>query len=187
LTLAPDNRREGVVWQHGDVSIRRGRIVKRGIKVPCDDFDRRDGNGKGMTALKWFLLWMMLAIGTGMLVGRYCLSYYRLTRSGVPAYGQVITSKPHTQVEYAFVSNGNIYRGFGRNSDSNSDEIPVGATVSISYLPENPRENCLGDPKDLFSRELTGVLLRCLSFPTMITIALWYWQRERTYSSRSTA
>jgi hypothetical protein len=127
-----------------------------------------------MRILGWSLLWLALAAIIGATTGQNCVRYYRLSKSGLVVQGLASEMKPHEQVGYSFEVNGRGYHGVGKTGVGlpSFDQISIGDTVPIHYLPEHPWVNCVGDPSRLYSDELFPVLGTVLTFPTAIVGAL---------------
>jgi hypothetical protein len=137
-----------------------------------------------MRILKWFALWLVLAIAIGMMVGRNSVNYYRLSRHGVAVEGIARKRKPHMLIEYSFTANGQTYNGLGKPGVGAPAfyEISIGERVPVYYLTSDPEINCLGDPQRLFSGEIGVAFLACLLFPTMIVCVVAY--RVSRYEDR---
>ena len=131
-----------------------------------------------MRVVTWLGLWLLLAILVGALDGRWCLNYYRLSRPGVAVEGVAREWKPHQEVGFSFEVNGRTYRGIGRSDIGGFGRISIGDKVPVYYLVDNPEVNCLGDPKQLYSAELPGLVGNALLFPTMIVCALIWRTRK---------
>jgi hypothetical protein len=110
-----------------------------------------------------------VALAIGFTTGQHCLDYYRLSRHGAPIEGTVVGPYPHGQTEYSFVSGGKTYVGVGFLEASFK---PLGDKIRVIYLPESPTVNCLGNPHDLYLKELPLVIAVVLLFPTLIVIAV---------------
>jgi hypothetical protein len=130
--------------------------------------------GVRMIFLKWFALWLGLAIIFACIAGRQCQKYYRLRQTGVTVAGVVQAKKPHMLIEYSFRANGQDYSGWGRGDVGSPlfDEISIGDRAVVHYLPNDPDINCLHDPAKLFHAELFPVLGVVLLFPTITVSAL---------------
>jgi hypothetical protein len=135
----------------------------------------------------WLLLWVGLVLAIGIISGRQCWKYYRLSGHGVRAQGIAGERRPHAQIAYSLTLNRQVYQGVGFADD---DKILPGAPVSVVYLPEDPAKNCLGNPHDLYQSELLPVAAVSLLFPTFILIRVAYVlkrrsraeEKERTFS-----
>lgn len=127
-----------------------------------------------MRYARWVVLWVVLvAVFAGLLAGR-CINYYRLMKFGKTTQGVAIARAPHMQIDYSFTVGGRAYSNIGVGEDSASyfEHTPPGSPVLVTFLPESPTTNCLGNPAALFSKELPPVLLGSTIFPTAIVIAL---------------
>jgi hypothetical protein len=127
-----------------------------------------------MKILKWFLLWLVLALGIAFSTGRRCLEYYQLSRSGILTQGVVREFEPHQQLKYVFTANGVTYSGIGRTGIGVPPfaEIAIGDAVPVYYLQNSPSVNALGNPRELYMNDLPLVLLVSLLFPSLILIVL---------------
>ncbi len=127
-----------------------------------------------MRILGWLVLWLAFATVIGTVTGQQCLRYYRLSKGGLVVQGLISDKKPHEQIGYSFEVNGHSYHGVGRTGVGfpSFNQISVGDTVSVYYLPEHPEVNCVGEPSRLYSDELSSVLMVALLFPTVIIGAL---------------
>lgn len=126
-------------------------------------------------------VWLVLAVVIALVVGRQCASYYRLMKSDLTTTGTVQAKRPHDVVEYNFVANGRAYTGRGilsRKADRSFYDMNVGDAVLVHYLSDTPEINSLGNPRRLFSNELSLVLLAIAIFPTMV-VAVLAWRFSR--------
>jgi amino acid transporter len=127
-----------------------------------------------MMILKWFIVWVLLALVVGSIAGRNAIVYYRLSRRGAIARGVVQEKKPHFLIGYTFEAAGHQYNGTGgvNLGAKEFDRISNGDEVIVHYLPNAPEVNCLGDPRRLFNNEGFLTLLAIIIFPAMIVVAL---------------
>ena len=137
-----------------------------------------------MKILRWFAVWLAVAIGVGLMLSRNAANYYRLTKRGVSAQAVIQEKREHQLVAYTFDANGQEYTGLGMaNMVSSYDEISIGDEVMVHYLPDAPQINCIGDPRGLYLNERSLMLLAILIFPTMIVAAFAFRERFRKWNS----
>jgi hypothetical protein len=134
-----------------------------------------------MRIFGWFLLWLLLAIAYATMTSGYCRNYYRLNKYGVATTGVAREQKPHEQLVYLFEVKKHTYKGLGRNDVGPPSflHLWIGDTVPVYYLPEAPEVNCLGDPKQLYSDELSYVITGSLIFSSMIVAAIAFRLRHK--------
>lgn len=130
--------------------------------------------------LRWFLLWLLLAVILAVATGRQCVAYYRLSRNGVPGRGRVLEKRPHILIRYSFQANDHSYEGIGRadNISPSFDAISIGDEILVNYLPYAPNVSCLGDPGELYSSEVISVSIVVLLFPTLFIGVLLFRYRK---------
>jgi hypothetical protein len=127
-----------------------------------------------MKVVKWVLLWLLLVVGAGTIIGGRCLEYYRLGKNGVSVQGIVRERRPHMQISYSFVVSDRTYWGIERAGVDSPPfyEIAIGNLVPVYYIPGDPKVNCVGDPWRFYSNDLPPVLLASFLIPTLIVSAL---------------
>jgi hypothetical protein len=78
-----------------------------------------------------------------------------LSKSGLVVQGLASEKKPHESIGYSFEVNGRSYHCVGKTGVRlpSFDQISIGDTVPIHYLPEHPEVNCVGDPLRLYSEQ----------------------------------
>ena len=130
-----------------------------------------------MKVFRWLLLWLMLVVVIGTIVGQQSWNYYRLSKRGIVVQGVAGTRQPHGQIAYEFTANGQVYHEVGVPS---ARDLSAGDSVPVTYLPEEPSANCLGDPGARYSNELPIVLVASFFFPTFIVIVVACRSARRT-------
>jgi hypothetical protein len=90
------------------------------------------------------------------------------------AEGTAVARKPHDGIEYSFSVSNRTYAGVGRADvvEPTFGKTSMGDKLPVYYLPQAPEINCLGSPKELFSKDLLPNILIALLFPTAIVGAI---------------
>ena len=127
--------------------------------------------------MKYVILWLVLAVAIGCLVGSQNLpTYHRLAERGVSGKATIVELLPqiHNTVRYEYQVAGQTYQGRmgSRQPNPPTEQLGVGQSVVIYYAPEHPEISVLGDPKLMFSSETFPVLLAALIGPTFIVFVL---------------
>ena len=127
--------------------------------------------------MKYVILWLVLAVAIGCLVGSQNLpTYHRLAERGVSGKATIVELLPqiHNTVRYEYQVAGQTYQGRmgSRQPNPPTEQLGVGQSVVIYYAPEHPEISVLGDPKLMFSGETFPVLLAALIGPTFIVFVL---------------
>jgi hypothetical protein len=99
-------------------------------------------------------------------------SYYRLARDGQMVRGVVVTPTcdQHSSLNFKFVAAGRTWPGSG-HSDHCRD-LRRGDSVDVWYLPENPADSSLDEPRDGLANELETAGLAALVFPAFFLLAI---------------
>ena len=134
--------------------------------------------------MKYVILWLVLAVAIGCLVGSQNLpTYHRLAERGVSGKATIVELLPqiHNTVRYEYQVAGQTYQGRmgSRQPNPPTEQLGVGQSVVIYYAPEHPEVSVLGDPKLMFSSETFPVLLAALIGPTFIVFVLARREYER--------
>lgn len=134
-----------------------------------------------MTVFRWSLIWLFLVVVFAFVTGRESVAYYRLSKNGVIAPGQVLEKKSHMLIRYSFKVNGYIYGGIGRGDSVSPsfNELSIGDEILVHYLPSDPNISCLGDPGELYSGEFVSASTVVFLFPTLIIGVLVFRYRKR--------
>jgi hypothetical protein len=131
--------------------------------------------------LTYLAAWLGLALIVVTFTARDLFSYYRLRRNGILVEGVAVARAPHDQVKYSFQAGGSEYQSVGMTGFGTppSERISIGDRLPVYYLPKDPKVNCLGSPREIFSNELPPVLLAVILFPSMIiAVAVFRYERR---------
>ena len=105
-------------------------------------------------ALFWIAIAVVWLIAIPIrMIGKQCLGYLTLQRTGVQTTAHVVSLEPrnHQTVNYTFFVGTTEYRASGRAGFGNPDfdRLSPGMEVQAFYLPKSPQVSCLGLPHDL--------------------------------------
>ena len=133
---------------------------------------------KGFRPVAWLLLWLALAIGFAVAIGRINWTrYYALYRHGVSTTATVVGKEPHQQVRYKYEVNGRTYESTGRPGSGNAPytEIAFGQPLQITYLPSDPAISCAGAPSQWLRSETIIIAFAVAFGPIFIIFTLQWW------------
>jgi len=133
---------------------------------------------KGFKPLAWLLLWLVLAIGFAVAIGRINWTrYYALDRHGVSTTATVVSKESHQQVRYRFTVNGSAYESVGRPGSGNPTyaEIVPGQSLQITYLPGSPATSCAGSASHWLRSETLIIAFAVAFGPIFIIFTLQWW------------
>ena len=118
--------------------------------------------------------WLVLSnVGRGA-------AYGELARAGVPAIAVVL--KPdcgnHANIVYRFEVNGRQFdaRDSASWSGRNCQSVKPGELVRVTYLPNDPTVNAVGDPNERLWNERISLMLASLIMPAFI---IWAFVRRQ--------
>ena len=98
----------------------------------------------------------------------HCNRDFKLMRSGktIKAYVQLLEPTNHQFVHYSYTVDTIKYHGIGRADFGNPsfEELSVGMELIAYYLPSDPSDSCLGNPRDIFRDNLRFLVLIILLF-----------------------
>jgi hypothetical protein len=134
--------------------------------------------------MKWFALWLILAIAIAFVVGSLNVPLYeRLITKGVQTKATVVelTPKIHNTVRYEYQVGGVKFEGQRSPWRPNppTGELAVGDSLVIYYDPSNPSLSAPGDVGPMLTNELISVGMAALLMPTFIVFVLIPKQQER--------
>jgi hypothetical protein len=99
-------------------------------------------------------------------------SYYRLAQEGIAAKGTVEATNcsEHSAFTYRFSVNEHMIDGHGTASYVSADcgSLKPGDTVSISYLPADPKVNVPGNPRGHLENEAFSVGAAAIILPLFL-------------------
>jgi uncharacterized protein DUF3592 len=105
-----------------------------------------------------------------------CNRDFRFMRYGkaIRAYVQLLEPTNHQFVHYRYTVDTIEYHGVGRADFGNPsfEELAVGMELIANYLPSDPSDSCLGNPRDIFQDNLRSLLLIVLLFLVFTTALL---------------
>jgi hypothetical protein len=133
---------------------------------------------KGSRLVAWLLLWLVLAIGFAIAIGRINWTrYYALYRHGLITTAAVLSKEPHQQVRYKYEVNGQAYESTGRPGTSNPPytEIVPGQSLQITYLPSDPAISCAGSPSQWLRSETIIIAFAIAFGPIFIIFTIQWW------------
>jgi hypothetical protein len=106
----------------------------------------------------------------------HCNRDFRFMRYGkaIKAYVQLLEPTNHQFVHYLYTVDTIEYHGIGRADFGNPsfEELAVGTELIAYYLPSDPSDSCLGNPREIFRDNLRFLLL-IVSLFLVFTTALF--------------
>jgi Protein of unknown function (DUF3592) len=133
-------------------------------------------NRRILFVFSYLVVWLLMAIFMGALLGSNLPRYRTLTLDGVKTFGSVIAVEPqqHQAVRYTYLVNGETYTAVGGVGDGNPpfESLSSGDSVLLYYVPSNPSLSELGEPDSRLKNELISVLIAILIFPTILAWSL---------------
>lgn len=126
---------------------------------------------------KFLLSWLagasLIAIGFGSF---NIPLLYALVHRGVPTCGTItkIESENHNSVHFSYEVDGKTYHGVqqGGVSGNGEDFSPYCRDNVVYYLPENPKQSCIGYPRPMLRNEMTATVGAAAIFPTFGLLVL---------------
>jgi uncharacterized protein DUF3592 len=122
-----------------------------------------------------------LAVLTGLVLKDHgWWGYLRLVNAGVTTRAVVVRTDRgnHCLAEYSFATEGQTYRGSGADCS-----VRVGESVTITYLPSDPRHSCIRLARDALENELTAFAIGGVIFPPFVLFVVRQWTRRRRATS----
>jgi hypothetical protein len=121
----------------------------------------------------YFLIWLALAGGLAVVIGKNAQQYYQLNKRGVLTVGIAVARLPHRQIRYSFSAGNRTYSGVGRTGKGAPpfERISIGEKLPVYYLADDPEVSCLGNPGQLLQNELPPVVGVVVLFPIIIILA----------------
>lgn len=106
--------------------------------------------------------------------------FRKLTFEGAHTNGQVIAKEPanHQSIRYDFAVGANHFSGVGnanRGGLQGFDQIGIGDTISVTYLPKQPEISVPGDAAELF-HSWSGLLFVILPIFSFVATGFLFWR-----------